>query len=149
VSAAGGAASGAPPDCGDAAGTGAGTATAQGRATQRQLIGAAAESLAAQHLEAAGLTVLARNYRCRMGELDLVARDGEVLVIAEVRLRRSAQFGGAAASITWQKRRRIVRATRHLLAREPALQRLRVRFDALVVEGEGAIQWFKGAFDAR
>lgn len=129
------AAGGAPPD--------------PGRATERQRVGAAAESLAALHLEAAGLSLLTRNYRCRMGELDLVARDGEVLVIAEVRLRRSAQFGGAAASITWQKRRRIVRATRHLLAREPALQRLRVRFDALVVEGEGAIQWFKGAFDAR
>jgi putative endonuclease len=115
----------------------------------RQRLGAAAEQRAARHLEAAGLQLLARNYHCRMGELDLVARDGEVLVVAEVRMRDSRQFGGAAASITWRKRARIVRATRHLLAREPALQRLRVRFDAMLLDGPGApIEWIKGAFDA-
>jgi putative endonuclease len=118
--------------------------------TSRQRAGAAAEDRAARCLESAGLQLLARNYRCRMGELDLVATAGDVLVVAEVRLRSSTRFGGAAASITWQKRRRIVRATRHLLAREPALQRLRVRFDALVVEGAGAeVEWIKGAFDAQ
>lgn len=85
-----------------------------------------------------------------MGELDLVAWHGDLLVVAEVRLRRSGQFGGAAASITWQKRRRIVRATRHLLASQPALQRMRVRFDALLVDGPGGeVQWIKGAFDAQ
>ncbi len=83
-----------------------------------------------------------------MGELDLVARDGEVLVVAEVRLRDSRRFGGAAASITWRKRARIVRATRHLLAHEPSLQRLRVRFDALLLDEPGAqIEWIKGAFE--
>ena len=113
----------------------------------RQQAGAAAEQRAACHLEAAGLQVLARNYLCRMGELDLVARDGDVLVIAEVRMRISRRFGGAAASITWRKRTRIIRAARHLLAREPALQRLRVRFDALLIDGAGApVEWIKGAF---
>ena len=113
----------------------------------RQQAGAAAEQRAALHLEAAGLQVLARNYLCRMGELDLVARDGDVLVIAEVRMRISRRFGGAAASITWRKRTRIIRAARHLLTREPALQGLRVRFDALLIDGAGAdVEWIKGAF---
>lgn len=84
-----------------------------------------------------------------MGELDIVARDGATLVVAEVRLRASAQFGGAAASITRAKQRRIVLATRHLLARYPSLQRLPVRFDALLVPAnEGPIEWLRGAFDA-
>jgi putative endonuclease len=118
--------------------------------TERQRAGAEAEARAARCLEAAGLVLLVRNYRCRMGELDLVARQDDLLVVAEVRLRRSRQYGGAAASITWQKRRRIVRATRHLLAHERALQCLRVRFDALLVDGVGAeVQWIKGAFDAQ
>jgi putative endonuclease len=112
-------------------------------------IGAHAEERAARHLSAAGLVLLHRNYLCRLGELDIVARHGAVLVVAEVRLRASAQFGGAAASITRAKRRRIVLATRHLLARHPYLQRLPVRFDALLVPADGGpIEWLRGAFDA-
>jgi putative endonuclease len=115
----------------------------------RRKIGQHAEERAAQHLHAAGLVLLHRNYLCRLGELDIVARDGTTLVVAEVRLRASAQFGGAAASITRAKQRRIVLATRHLLARYPSLQRLPVRFDALLVPAnDGPIEWLRGAFDA-
>jgi putative endonuclease len=115
----------------------------------RRQLGSGAEERAAGHLRAAGLELLHRNYRCRMGELDIVARHGTTLVVAEVRLRSSARYGGAAASITRAKRRRIVLATRHLLARYPALQKLPVRFDALLVPpGDGAITWLRGAFDA-
>ena len=93
--------------------------------------------------------LLHRNYLCRLGELDIVARHGTTLVVAEVRLRASAQFGGAAASITRAKQRRIVLATRHLLARYPSLQRLPIRFDALLVPADdGVIEWLRGAFDA-
>ena len=112
-------------------------------------IGRGAEERAAHPLCAAGLVVLYRNYRCRMGELDIVARHGPTLVVAEVRLRASARYGGAAASITRAKRRRIVLATRHLLARYPALQKLPIRFDAvLVTPGNGEIEWLRAAFDA-
>ena len=84
-----------------------------------------------------------------MGELDIVALDKALLVVAEVRLRSSSRYGGAAASITRAKQRRIVRATRHLLARYPALQKLPVRFDAvLVAPDNGPIEWIRGAFDA-
>lgn len=71
-------------------------------------------------------------------------------MIVEVRCRSREDFGGAAASITAHKQRRIIRATRQLLARHPAWQRLRVRFDAVLI-GAGAdapLQWLRGAFDA-
>jgi len=93
--------------------------------------GAAAEGLAAEYLSARGLAIVARNYRCRGGEIDLIARDGDTLVFVEVRLRSSAAFGGAAASITAAKRRRIAIAARHYLAmlgREPSC-----RFDAILL----------------
>jgi putative endonuclease len=116
---------------------------------ERHLLGAGAEARAARHLRAAGLDLLHQNYRCRMGELDIVALDKALLVVAEVRLRSSSRYGGAAASITRAKQRRIVRATRHLLARYPAMQRLPIRFDALLVPpGDGPIEWIRGAFDA-
>jgi putative endonuclease len=115
----------------------------------RAQLGRDAEARAAAFLQAAGLTLLTRNYRCRMGELDIVAREQAVLVVAEVRLRSRDDYGGAAASVTGRKQRRIVRATRHLLAARPALARLPIRFDVLVVPaGVAPIQWLRGAFDA-
>jgi putative endonuclease len=111
--------------------------------------GRAAEECAARHLAAHGLELLLRNWRCRMGEIDLVARDGSVLVIVEVRLRSRGDFGGAAASITHVKRRRIVNATRHLLMRQPQLRQLPIRFDVVALDGPaGRIDWIRGAFDA-
>jgi putative endonuclease len=117
-------------------------------ASERMRRGRAAEVRAARMLAGAGFTLLACNYRCRMGELDLVARRGQLLVIAEVRERSRADFGGAAASITAAKRRRIVRAARHLLLCRPALARLAVRFDALLVDGaDGPLEWIEAAFE--
>jgi len=111
--------------------------------------GSAAECRAARILAAAGFELVVRNYRCRMGELDLVARRGQLLVIAEVRQRTRADFGGAAASITARKRRRIVRAAGHLLQARPSLARLSVRFDALLVDGvDGPLEWIEAAFEA-
>jgi hypothetical protein len=66
----------------------------------RHAAGARAEALAAAYLEARGVAVLERNFRCRTGEIDLVARDGDTLVFVEVRLRRRSDYGGAAASIS-------------------------------------------------
>jgi putative endonuclease len=115
----------------------------------RRGLGLAGEERAARHLASHGLNVLLRNWRCRMGELDLVALDGNVLVIVEVRHRVRGDYGGAAASITHAKRRRIVRATRHLLMRRPDLARLPARFDVIALDGpEGRIDWIRGAFDA-
>jgi putative endonuclease len=116
-------------------------------ALERRRLGSAAEERAARLLRLAGYDILARNFRCRMGELDIVARRGTLLVIAEVRLRRSERFGGPGASITAAKRARIVRAARFLLATRPRLAALAVRFDTLLLHScAGPIEWIEGAF---
>lgn len=111
--------------------------------------GDAAEDRALAHLRARGLALLARNYRTPGrggGEIDLVMRDRDgTLVFVEVRKRASRSFGGAAASIGWEKRRRIVFAARHYLMRLPAPPPC--RFDVISMEG-GSIQWMRAAFDA-
>lgn len=107
--------------------------------------GAPAESLAAAFLERAGLKILERNYRCRFGEIDLVARSGPVLVFIEVRARSTERFGGAAGSITAAKRRRVVAAARHYLATHRPERPC--RFDVVLVRGrEATVEWLADAF---
>jgi putative endonuclease len=109
--------------------------------------GARAEELCAELLRKAGLRVLARNWRCRHGEIDLVAEEGRVLVFAEVRYRRDARFGGAAESVTAAKRARLVAAARLYLARCPDVN---CRFDVLLLDALEAsrVQWIRNAFTA-
>jgi putative endonuclease len=107
--------------------------------------GEAAEAMAADFLERKGLNVVARNYRCRLGEIDLVAREGDTTVFVEVRQRASSAFGGAAASITAAKRARLLRAARHYLSRLKTMPAC--RFDALLIEGNPPrIEWIRNAF---
>ena len=118
----------------------------------RQKIGRAAEDAAAHYLQENRLSILLRNYRCRSGEIDIVAEtiDG-VIVIVEVRLRSTGRYGGAAASVGWHKQQRIQRATCHLLSRHPALQRRALRFDVLDLAPAGRayrIEWLQQAFEA-
>ncbi|HVN47039.1 MAG TPA: YraN family protein [Steroidobacteraceae bacterium] len=121
-------------------------------ATGRQQRGARAEELAVQFLRAAGCEILQRNYRRRLGELDIVARTDEVLVIAEVRTRSSNDWGGAAASVDRRKRQRITRAAQQLLQQRCELAHLPVRFDVLVVKDpygpSPAIEWIQHAFES-
>jgi putative endonuclease len=123
------------------------------KASERQRRGDAAEALALQHLQRAGLTLVERNYRvargphARGGEVDLILRDRDgTLVFVEVRARGDARFGGAAASVGATKRARIVFAAEHYL------QRWRThpppcRFDVVAIDGE-TLQWLRAAFDA-
>jgi putative endonuclease len=118
-------------------------------------LGRVAEALALRHLERAGLRLVVRNYRCRLGELDLVMLDeaARVLVFVEVRSRSRRDFGSAASSIGPAKRRRCVLAARHLLHARRDLRRLRARFDVLAIDppesgGAPVISWLRGAFDA-
>ena len=112
--------------------------------------GAAGEALAAEYLRIRGLEILARNLRCKAGEIDLVCFDGEVLAIVEVRVRECAEFGGALGSVTWTKRRKIIRAAQYFLQREKRWRNLSMRFDVLAVQGlpDGVheIVWVKDAF---
>jgi putative endonuclease len=117
-----------------------------GSVTPAQAAGGAAEEAAARFLERNGLAIVARNYRTRMGEIDLVAREGATLVFVEVRMRSCDRFGGGAESIGWRKRSRIEAAARHYLSRlrrEPPC-----RFDVVTLDG-GTPVWIKGAFEAR
>ena len=109
----------------------------------RSVAGARAEALAAAFLAARGLTIVERNFRCRRGELDLIARDGSTLVFVEVRLRTRRDFGGAAASITATKRARIAAAAGFYLTR---LQHTPpCRFDAVLLDAldPARIEWLK------
>lgn len=109
--------------------------------------GREAEAIAAAWLTARGLVCLERNYHCRFGEIDLIMRDGSTLVFVEVRQRRSAAFGSAAASITAAKRRKLEAAARHYLSGRTRLPAC--RFDALLIEGEPPrIDWIRDAFSA-
>ncbi len=112
-------------------------------------IGDRAEDQSARFLESHGLKVLVRNFRCRGGEIDLICRDGKALVFVEVRLRRNACFGGAAASISQGKQRRIILAARHYLAAN-AKNDADCRFDCLLLDGnpEHSIEWIRDAFSA-
>jgi putative endonuclease len=118
----------------------------------RMLRGAAAEELAAQYLQVRGLKILARNLRCKAGELDLVCLDDGMLAIVEVRQRGRADFGGALVSVTRAKRRKIIRAAQFFALRERHWRNLAIRFDVLAVEGlpDGAhrIDWVQDAFRA-
>lgn len=113
--------------------------------------GAAAEQLAADYLSAQGLRVVARNYRVRGGEVDLICEHGPTLVFVEVRLRTNARFGGAAASIGAAKQQRLILAARHyLLANGRHASERPCRFDAVLLDGLDAarLEWIRGAFEA-
>ena len=116
---------------------------------ERKAIGLLGEELALAHLVANGLRLVTRNYRCKLGEIDLVMLDGETLVHVEVRCRASNEYGGAAASITWQKQRKLVKTAEHLLMKNPALRRHRARFDVIAITTQNVtpqIEWIKSAF---
>lgn len=104
-----------------------------------------AERQALGYLQQQGLALVASNFRCKVGELDLVMRDGTALVIVEVRYRKSEQFGGALASITRQKQARIIAATQHYVIINN-LSHHAIRFDVVALSGDGRINWIKNAF---
>ena len=109
------------------------------------------EQRACAELERAGLKLLVRNYCTRHGELDLVMRDGDTVVFVEVRYRKSASHGDAAASVTASKRARLILAAQHWLAAHPQHARRTCRFDVVSYDGPvDAIRrdWLRGAFEA-
>lgn len=96
-------------------------------------------------LERRGLKIVTRNYRCRFGEIDLVAESGATLVFVEVRARASGAYGGAAESITGAKRRRLIAAARHYLAARR--ERRACRFDVVLLTGSRTEpEWIANAF---
>ena len=113
--------------------------------------GREAERIAGRFLRRRGLRLVASNYRCRMGELDIVGLDGDCLAVVEVRFRGPGSLAGAAESVTRAKRARILAATRHFLMTHPRLARRPVRFDLVAIsggDGENTIEWLRDAFRA-
>jgi putative endonuclease len=129
------------------------TARASPSSNLRRRRGEAAEDLAADYLTSRGISILARNVRCKGGEIDILCLDGTFLTVIEVRQRARGRFGGALASVTPAKQRKIIRAARYVLKTSVEWRDRRMRFDVIGVEGvpEGAheISWVKDAFRAR
>lgn len=124
---------------------------AAGDARSTRERGAAVEAAARDHLLAQGLSAVARNATYRIGELDLVMRDGEVLVFVEVRHRSGGRFGGGAESVTRAKRRKLVQAANAFLGAHPRLAALPCRFDVIEAEGDPQaprLNWLRDAFRA-
>ncbi len=113
-----------------------------GKRTTRQVAGAVGEARALSHLQRHGLTLVEQNFLCKVGEIDLVMRDGDTIVFVEVRTRADARHGGAADSVTPAKQRRL------LLTAERYLQRFRqppaCRFDVVAIDGD-VLTWLKNA----
>ncbi len=101
--------------------------------TARQGLGAAGEQLARRHLEQQGYEFIAANWRRPYGELDLIMRDGDVLVFVEVKTRRSERFGSAEESVSPSQVARLLRAAESFLAEQPALADLFWRVDLVAV----------------
>jgi putative endonuclease len=116
----------------------------------RQELGKTGEDVACDELRRRGYAILARRFRTRVGELDIVARDGPTLVFIEVKARRSARFGTPAEAVTFTKRRRITRMAEEFRLRS-RLTRVPCRFDVVAVRwsqaGSPEVEVFPAAFD--
>ncbi|HEY1026404.1 MAG TPA: YraN family protein [Pseudomonas sp.] len=113
-------------------------------------LGRAAEQAARQHLERNGLRLIEQNWRCRLGELDLVMLDGDTVVFVEVRARRHSAWGGALESIDARKRGKLIKAAELFLQQQSRWARHPCRFDVVAISTGAAthLDWIKSAFDA-
>jgi putative endonuclease len=111
--------------------------------------GQRSEELALHYLKGQGYRILERNYRCRRGEIDLVAEEAGVLCFVEVRSTKSSAFGDPLETINTRKQARIIRTARHYLMVTQSHER-QVRFDVvgIVFSPELRIQLVRGAFEA-
>ncbi|HEU4484111.1 MAG TPA: YraN family protein [Povalibacter sp.] len=115
----------------------------------RKEAGTTGEQAALRYLTDRKLKLIAQNYRCRSGELDLVMLDGGTLALIEVRYRADGHFGGAAGSVTWRKQQRLISAARHLMLSRADLRRYPARFDVIAISpGKPGLQieWIRSAF---
>ena len=120
-----------------------------GRLRDRVLSGEAGEDLACDYLRARGYEILERNYRCRSGEVDIVAREGAATVFVEVKDRRGGSHGEGFEAVTFGKRRRLIRAAR-LYAASKGVSERPIRFDVVSIDradGRARVRHDQDAFD--
>ena len=113
-------------------------------------VGAAAELLADRFLKREGLQSVIRNFRCRLGEIDLVMRDKDCLVFVEVRYRGGRRFARAGLTVDARKQQKLIRTAALFLAKYPESSSLLVRFDVVAIDadqyGSETIEWVRDAF---
>jgi putative endonuclease len=117
--------------------------------TVAKTTGQAAEEKACHYLLKQGLTLVARNYACKVGELDLIMRDGAALVFVEVRYRRYAYYGSGLESVTYTKQLKLINAAKHYLLYHKHLTLLNCRFDVVALTADvqdDSILWIRDAF---
>ncbi len=112
----------------------------------KQQTGNSAEHDALIYLEQAGLRFVGKNYSCKFGEIDLIMQDGKTLVFVEVRYRNSNKFGGAAASVNYQKQQKIIRTAQHYLQNNYSSYP-ECRMDVVALDKNQAIDWLKNAIE--
>lgn len=117
--------------------------------THKQRQGSLAESQACQLLSDHGFTLLEKNFRCPLGEIDLIMQDGDHIVFVEVRSRSRKDYGQAGESVNWIKQRKIVKSATYYLQKKGWLYKKHSRFDVVSIHfenGNMVTDWFKNAF---
>ena len=109
-----------------------------------QQVGYAAEQTALEFLQSKGMTLVCRNFSCKMGEIDLIMLDDRAIVFVEVRLRHDSRYGSGAETVTYQKMRKIIKTAQYYLINNPPVGNLDYRFD--VISMDSRIDWIKNAF---
>ncbi len=110
--------------------------------------GAIAENLAAIFLQQQGLVIHAKNYRCKLGEIDLIMQHLDTLVFVEVRLRTHEAFAKAAESVTIRKQQKIIKTAQFYLQQHHLTDKVNCRFDVIAFDHKDAPEWIKDAFSA-
>jgi putative endonuclease len=118
------------------------------KASRDKNIGADAEARAEAFLTQQGLVKQARNYRCKLGEIDLIMQHTDTLVFVEVRLRSHQAFANAAESVTIRKQQKIINTARHYLQQHKLTDKVNCRFDVIAFCKNGEPEWIKDAFSA-
>lgn len=114
-----------------------------------QQIGLVAENDACNYLLAHGLTLVAKNYRCSYGEIDLIMDDQDILVFVEVRLRNNSDFGSSMETVGARKKSRLIRSALHYLQHHQLIDKKQCRFDVIGIDHHHEMIWIKNAFDAK
>ncbi|MET0357351.1 MAG: YraN family protein [Cellvibrio sp.] len=114
----------------------------------KTLTGAIAEERAETFLRQQGLVIHAKNYRCKLGEIDLIMQHADTLVFIEVRLRTHQAFANAAESVTVQKQQKIIKTAQYYLQQHHLTDKAHCRFDVVAFSDNGTPEWIKDAFTA-
>jgi len=114
------------------------------------ITGQLAENLSGQFLQQQGASILERNYRCNVGELDIIAKHNDSIVFVEVRFRKNIAFGNPLETITLSKQKKLIKAASYYLQRNKNFAKKPCRFDVIAVtiqQNEYQFEWIQHAFD--